>query len=634
MRLEPKAVLVGAALLGGVALLFALGRLFTVEADEARTAIDGRRHALEEHATSLLTQRLRERALAERPRQDAAKKDPLLDDDGLWLQVGVERLVPLGGAAAGAPIAPRLLERAEVVRQGLPTPASEPEQERRLRISEVKDATGPAREALVRQVLGHQRAFRLPAEVEATLVLRLLEALGGDASPTLARMLLRDGVPSADGHGPLLLEGAMRRVLRSREAIGSEALARVCGALALAANRFEVRSDDFDRRCRERTSLPSVGAEVPAGSWVWVEPFEGSEPRAPRPDWVPPRPPTSPWVDSVWWLESDGTEVRGARLELSSEVQAIASQIRAQGLTPDDAVLRVTPPAAHVLSAPGTLAVRLDSPAWAKAHDAVASRQAVKLSLLVAAGGLLALSAGLWWLAERRRLRFIELKAGFVAGVSHELRTPLASVRLLAETLERRLEGDPKAKDYPRRIVHEAERLGALVENVLSFNRLERGRALPPKKRVAVAPLLERVVAEAQAYPHARVEAEVVGAGEVLVSADAPLLELLVRNLALNACAYNARDPVQIRFEVTRGEGVVRLAVEDNGVGIAPEDGERVFDEFQRLEGKPGRGGPGTGLGLALCRSIARAHGGTLRLERSSPEGSRFVLELPDGEPE
>jgi two-component system, OmpR family, sensor histidine kinase SenX3 len=231
--------------------------------------------------------------------------------------------------------------------------------------------------------------------------------------------------------------------------------------------------------------------------------------------------------------------------------------------------------------------------------------------------------------SQRRKQRYLELKSDFVAAVSHELRTPLASLRVMAETLEHRLEGEAKARDYPRRIVAEADALSGLVENILSFNRLDKGRWVAHRRPLALAEFQKSLEEEARAYGLAQVEVTFEGFADERIEADPELLRLLFSNLLRNACRYNANDPVRVRFAASREGGALSIRAFDNGVGIPAEARDEVFEEFKRLKGQPGRGGPGSGLGLSLCRRIMGLHGGTLTLEASSSSGSTFWMHFP-----
>ena len=227
---------------------------------------------------------------------------------------------------------------------------------------------------------------------------------------------------------------------------------------------------------------------------------------------------------------------------------------------------------------------------------------------------------------QSRKQKFVELKSGFVSAVSHELRTPLASIRLMAETLERRTKNVPGTRDYPTRIVREIDDLSFLVENLLSFNRLDKGRWKPRRQDVAMDDVVDTLEEDLRAVGARPVELQTSGLSGVTVHADPELLRLLLRNLGKNACLYNERDPVRLSLRARTEGARWILEVTDNGVGIPAAEWGRIFGDFYRAPGTRARG---SGLGLAICRHIMEAHDGSIEIAQSSPEGTTFALAFP-----
>ena len=248
------------------------------------------------------------------------------------------------------------------------------------------------------------------------------------------------------------------------------------------------------------------------------------------------------------------------------------------------------------------------------------------------AGGLLALvvaGLALSLLAEQRARRLAETELAFVAGVSHELRTPLTVVRTAASNLARGLvRSAAQVRQYGELIEREATRLCAQVERVLRFAGGEKPLVLDERDleevvRAAVdrcAPWRDRkafeVVVEV-AEDARRVRAD----GDALTSA--------LHNLIENAVKYG-EDGQSIHVRARR-EGDVVIEVADQGPGIAPEDRASLFEPFYRGVGVRAGRLPGSGLGLAVSRDIARAHGGRLELleQRAGLSGATFELRLP-----
>jgi signal transduction histidine kinase len=268
--------------------------------------------------------------------------------------------------------------------------------------------------------------------------------------------------------------------------------------------------------------------------------------------------------------------------------------------------------------------VSVDSPEWARMERSTERLFAFKTGLIAVCGLLAAALVGLVLLDQGRKQRFLQLRSDFVATVSHELRTPLASLRVMTETLERRVSGTPGMRDYPARMIGEIDHLIFLVENILSFNRLDKGRWAPNVGDVALTDVLPSIHEEASNFSRVPVMVHAESLDGARVSADPEMLRLLFANLTRNACQYNARDCVDIRIDAARTDRL-RVLFSDNGTGVSETDRERIFDEFYRGKSAPS-GSRGSGLGLALCRRIMQLHRGTIRVADSGPEGTTFEL--------
>lgn len=207
----------------------------------------------------------------------------------------------------------------------------------------------------------------------------------------------------------------------------------------------------------------------------------------------------------------------------------------------------------------------------------------------------------------------------FVSDASHELRSPVASIRAQLETALRY----PDDVDWPavaRIVLAEDTRLEHLVGNLLAMARLEEGR-LGPRSEVDLDDL---VLSQTPRMTGIHLDLSGVSAGRVWGNPDE--LTSVVRNLLDNA-ARHARDTVKVVVRET-GPWVV-LSVVDDGPGIAPENRERVFERFARLQEGRSRDQGGTGLGLALSRRIVEHHGGRIHVEDAEGGGAQFVVSLP-----
>lgn len=329
----------------------------------------------------------------------------------------------------------------------------------------------------------------------------------------------------------------------------------------------------------------------------------------------------TPSLQGRWLVVRREGDVRGVEVDLPGVLTRLEAQLHKRAtLEPGDTLSLV----AHApLPALALISPRLD--------DALsAQRRAFTLkTLLLALTALLGVSV-VWLarLAERRREETLRLQREFISTVSHELRTPLAAIRVMAETLERKLPAHGPAKDYPHRLVAAADGLTFLVDNILSFNRLEAGRLTPRTQPFSFTALEAWLAEDARLALDVELVVRCDGLAALpTVQADGDLLRVLVSNLLRNAWKYGARRPVSfvVSGQKTDTEVVVRFT--DNGPGIPAEARERVFEAFHRLEREGNAGG--SGLGLAVARRIARLHGGSLIIGSSSSEGTCFELRLP-----
>ena len=242
-----------------------------------------------------------------------------------------------------------------------------------------------------------------------------------------------------------------------------------------------------------------------------------------------------------------------------------------------------------------------------------------------------------------RRARIARLQADLLANVSHDLRTPLTSIRMYAQTLlTGRLDEDAKRRSESlETIVRETEWLEEIIDRILTWRSAAKDRD--------ALDLIEEPVAEAARQAVARFE-RMIPADEVKLSVslestarvrhDRHALSSIVLNLLVNAYKYG-KPPKEIRVAVRDEEGGrgaraslggarrVVIAVEDNGIGIPRRELRRIFDPFYRVDQRRQGMASGAGLGLAVVRHLARAHGGQVFVESEEGRGSRFSVALP-----
>ena len=227
------------------------------------------------------------------------------------------------------------------------------------------------------------------------------------------------------------------------------------------------------------------------------------------------------------------------------------------------------------------------------------------------------------------------LRAALLSSISHDLRTPLSSI-LGAVTSLRQL-GDQLPReareDLLAAIEEEASRLARFVSNLLDMTRLESGALDIKRDWVEVGDAVRAAATRARKSFPKRELVVSIASNLPLVRGDTSLLEQIVFNLLDNADKYTEPgEPTAVA--ATARDGDVIISVTDQGPGIPPEDLERIFDKFQRLQTGDGRA-PGTGLGLAICRGIVQAMGGTIRAESpvAAGRGARLVVHLPASVP-
>jgi two-component system phosphate regulon sensor histidine kinase PhoR len=228
--------------------------------------------------------------------------------------------------------------------------------------------------------------------------------------------------------------------------------------------------------------------------------------------------------------------------------------------------------------------------------------------------------------------RVEQVRRDFVANVSHELRTPLAAIKSVIETLEGgAMDDKPTARDFLQRADGEVDRLVQMVEELLELSRIESGELSMAREPVDVT------VAVQTAADRLRPQAEKAGValsvaiGDNLprVSGDRVSLERAIVNLINNAIKFTPEGGL-VRISAQPNDGGVMIEVSDNGAGIEPTDLPRVFERFFKAD-RARRAG-GTGLGLAVVKHTAEAHGGRVEAESTLGQGSTFRMWLPAAE--
>jgi signal transduction histidine kinase len=223
------------------------------------------------------------------------------------------------------------------------------------------------------------------------------------------------------------------------------------------------------------------------------------------------------------------------------------------------------------------------------------------------------------------------LKNDFVATVTHELKTPLASMRVLVDTL---LEGNyndqQQAKEYLELIAKENKRLTGLIDNFLTFSRMERN-----KQAFEIVPVSAKTVAQAAADA---VRTKFNGGtckfivtiddGLASISVDTDAMVTVLVNLLDNAYKYSG-DEKQIELSVYDENGQVCFAVKDDGIGMSNRAQKKIFERFYQVDSRLSRDAEGCGLGLSIVKFIVDAHDGTIEVDSETDKGSTFIVKIP-----
>jgi signal transduction histidine kinase len=318
------------------------------------------------------------------------------------------------------------------------------------------------------------------------------------------------------------------------------------------------------------------------------------------------------------WLDWDALQLR-----LRSEVADLLPAVEFLPLSAVD----LNEPGPRLASIPVQLAATMPA-------VVPATWSPMRVSLVVA-WICLALAATAAAVTLQSTITLSERRGAFVSAVTHELRTPLTTFRMYAEMLSEGMVPDADQRQkYLNTLRIEADRLSHLVENVLQYARLERGRPGQRREPTPLTALLDHCTSRltdraAQAELKLVVERDETE-GETTTATDVAAVEQILFNLVDNACKYAAaasdkRLHLDLKVEPRR----VLITVRDHGPGISPAGRKKLFQPFSKSVHEAANSAPGVGLGLALSRRLAHDLGGKLELESPAEGGAAFVLTLP-----
>lgn len=223
-----------------------------------------------------------------------------------------------------------------------------------------------------------------------------------------------------------------------------------------------------------------------------------------------------------------------------------------------------------------------------------------------------------------------EVRNDFVANVSHELKTPVGAISLLAEALESSADDPEAVRRFAKRTHKESARLAALVQDIIELSRLQGTNVAQQGRGVDINTVVAEAVDRSQLPAESKsIELVVGGHADAKVYGDQDQLVTALRNLIDNAIRYSPEN-TRVGIGIRSKDGLVAVSVTDQGEGLSPEDQERVFERFYRVDAARSRHTGGTGLGLSIVKHVVANHGGEVTLWSKPGQGSTFTIRLPE----
>ena len=456
-----------------------------------------------------------------------------------------------------------------------------------------------------------------------------------------------------DDRGRLIAPNAMLLALKLIGDPEDSRFADLAGRLATMLNDYSPPAIPSSQRRFLMTSLIEIDSRLASfrtlHAEMLAEQYLAHNPRPPRAEKLcrasRPRTATGSGPD-IWCVASPNGRVIGLFRENTIAIAVAVLAIPRQRTSPADVTITLEPPSPQrsgepFLTVPASktympdwrlcLYLRGDDPFVA----ATGRQQAAYLwSGLLAVAAILALVL----LVGRyisRQAAMARLKNDFVATITHELKTPLASMRVLVDTLlDERCESQGQAREYLSLVAKENERLSRLIDNFLTFSRMERNKQVFDRDPVDVGEVAATAVdiaGDRLDKAGCRVELSVEGDLPRTIG-DRDALVMAVLNLLDNARKYS-EDDKRISVTAFARDNRVCLSVRDNGIGMSRRTVRRIFDRFYQADQSLSRTVGGCGLGLSIVKFIVDAHGGTIDVESRLGKGSAFTVSLPAADP-
>jgi signal transduction histidine kinase len=596
--------------LGLVALvwgLLSLNNIFNQERNDAVSEILSRHKTLEQYAFQALNQSLQQQLAFANVNLRHILRDPLKPSANILYFEHSQQLLPRPSIYKSDPTqenqAKQLFQELMAIEPvDLVADNLSPWGERIILLSNFKLAVESNDASEIRwafREISEQRArTQLSADRDIPYMMAVLEYLITFSNPekTLVQNIIRNGSIIDQELGNY---GVQRSLIAQRHLFTKQEFIYLRDKIVSISKKFAIPYEDFLRQSQvENQILPINVDDLTLSAFI---------------------------LNNHWYVERrENDALLGVAVDIESIVSNIDLTMKEIGLLELGDSVEYAHDKKEVLAL-GDIKLSVKSNSLQARLRSVEKRFWIKTLLLFASAVLVISIAVLVTIILYRKQRYLALKSDFIATVSHELKTPLASVRLLSETLLRKTKEFEPAKDYPTRIIKTIDGMSLLVDNILSFNRLNKGAWQLKKTPIYIEEVVSSLKKEFSQYTFLPIHIEMQNLDDMEINADQELVKILFRNLVNNACKYNEQDSVNISIT---GERDSRLTVyfKDNGVGIKKKNWSKVFDEFSRFVESKDKTISGTGLGLAICKKIMQLHKGDIDIASSDEQGTTFKL--------
>lgn len=256
-----------------------------------------------------------------------------------------------------------------------------------------------------------------------------------------------------------------------------------------------------------------------------------------------------------------------------------------------------------------------------------------RIIMIIGEGGvfILILMAGFWKIQQSiaKEIQLSQRQNNFMLSVTHELKTPLTSIQLALQTLKKRnLKAEDQA-DLIAKALGANQRLSSLIDNIINASRLESNDFTP---RLEIFPLKTFLQNKATELKTTHKQASIIlNCAVEIMHADTYMLETIFNNLLENAIKYSGDNPT-LEILVKQNGKFTEIIISDQGPGITAEEKQQIFKKFYRVGSEISRSQKGSGLGLFITSEFVQLHKGRIKCENNKPAGTKFIIELPNGE--